>query len=363
MQESGITASAAAFFLPLSAGITPAPISNEALRIVGNAEQLYENIVAAKKDLRSLPSSLYWLSVKGKEYLYSKQASGSTGKSQGPRTPETEGRYADYQSRRQQLSTTIESMQSLIGESMRQYKSLRLPRLMSLPGKILRALDIGGQLGTELLVVGTNAMPAYEIEARERFALGLDETEDFDLAWCRGAEIALTGATTPTSLMSTLKSVDDSFKMGLRKYQAVNRDGYEVELLAAPSMLRTMPPEDTFSPIPLPEQEWLLKGRPIRHLVADRDGLPAPLVVPDPRWMALHKLWLSRKPSRNAAKRDKDGLQGILLLDVVARKMANSYPMDANFVLDLDDELRPIFNLWAAAYGFVVTNSASTPQW
>lgn len=64
-----------------------------------------------------------------------------------------------------------------------------------------------------------------------------------------------------------------------RRYQAVNDNGYEVELLAAPSVVRCMSPDDVFSPVPLPEQEWLLMGRPLRHAY-----VPPKTVTPD--WAA-----------------------------------------------------------------------------
>ena len=49
----------------------------------------------------------------------------------------------------------------------------------------------------------------------------------------------------------------------------------------------------------LVEQEWLLKGQPVSVVVATIKGRACPFYVPDPRWMALHKLWLAEKPERN----------------------------------------------------------------
>lgn len=80
-------------------------------------------------------------------------------------------------------------------------------------------------------------------------------------------------------------------------------------------------------------------------------GLP-PLYVPDPRWMALHKLWLARKPERNAINRPKDPRQGDVLLSACRYFLANSYPIDIDFVLELPPELRDLFTHWAEAHGF-----------
>ena len=74
------------------------------------------------------------------------------------------------------------------------------------------------------------------------------------------------------------------------------------------------------------------------------------------RWMALHKLWLSKKPERNAQKRPKDARQGEVLLDACRYFLAYAYPMDIDFVLNLPEELRDLFNDWARRNGFDPTN-------
>ena len=85
-------------------------------------------------------------------------------------------------------------------------------------------------------------------------------------------------------LMAVLQSIDASYRLNPKKpYQAVNSAGYEIELLV--------------------EQEWLLCGKAAFVVVATQRHRACPLYVPDPRWMALHKLWLAKKPERNAQKR------------------------------------------------------------
>ena len=87
-----------------------------------------------------------------------------------------------------------------------------------------------------------------------------------------------------------------------------------------------------FSPLAeFQEQEWLLKGRAVRHVIADRENRTCPIFAPDPRWMALHKLWLAQNPERNALKRSK--------------------ALDIDFVLSLPEELRTLFDEWARKRG------------
>lgn len=96
-----------------------------------------------------------------------------------------------------------------------------------------------------------------------------------------------------------------------------------------------------------------MKGTAISVVVATVRGRAAPLVVPDPRWMALHKLWLSDKPERRADKKDKDRRQGIVLLDAVRFFLQASHPLNMDFVLELPEELRHHFDQWCREAGFV----------
>lgn len=345
-------------------------ISGEELRIIANTGQFYEALLAAMRDAQTLPDQMSWKTVSGADYLYEWRHDAGQPKSRGRRSPETEELFSRFKSDRAAADERIASISARMASSLVQYRALRLPQIMELPARILRELDLRGDLGTNFLVVGTNAFAAYEIEARERFARGLDETEDFDLGWCRGASIALQPAEQASRrlvgspLFSALKKVDSSFRLNKAKpYQAINNNGYEVELLTAPSVMKTLSSSEVFATAAIPEQEWLLLGRPLRHVVCARDGTPAPLVVPDPRWMGLHKLWLAKKPTRRADKKDKDARQGELLLSAVARKMAPAYSMDVDFVLSLPAELIDEFNAWAARNNFVPGRNDARQWW
>src|SRR3546814_8522500 len=94
-------------------------------------------------------------------------------------------REAEFQKYRQQKAELKERgalLSAKLAESAALYRALRLPLLSSDAGPILRECDRRDLLGSHLLVVGTNAIAAYMIEANG-FLLLPDETEDFDLAW------------------------------------------------------------------------------------------------------------------------------------------------------------------------------------
>ena len=333
--------------------------SNDSQRVSANLEQIYTAWLDARRQLDAMPMSMYWASKDNADYLHVKTSSSDNGTSIGLRNTDTEARFEAFTQAKEELKKRIDSFNAVITERAGLYRRLRLPSLPDRQAEILRKLDIEELLGNDLLVVGTNAFVAYELFVGAKLPTGNEETEDFDLAWCRGSKVSLATllgknpAKTKT-LFSVLKSIDSSYRISPRKpYQAVSSDGYEVELLAAPST-HPLPKNEAFDPMAsLIEQEWLLKGTAVSVVVATVRGRVAPLVVPDPRWMALHKLWLANKPERRADKKEKDRRQGIVLLDATRYFLQASHPLDIDFVLELPDELRLQFDQWCKSSKFI----------
>ncbi len=320
--------------------------NDEQRRLLTNLAQFYDAWISAERSLRELPSGrLAWKRVGGREYLYQILDRNGNGKSLGPRSPENEARHEQYRAGVAARDGALARLQ----DTGRMYRALRLPMLASAAAEILREADTRGLLGTSLLVVGTNAMPAYEIEAQCRLVARLDETEDFNLAWI-GSSTRFTMTAVPSSpVLDMLKTVDATYTVNSeRPFQARNSAAYEVELLVAPSMASSLPPGEKLAPVPLPEQEWLLQGERVDQIVCARDGLPARIVVPDPRWFALHKMWLAEKPKRNAKKRPKDKAQAEALLQLVANVMPH-FPLDEKFSASLPAELKEHFDRWRSA--------------
>jgi len=154
-----------------------------------------------------------------------------------------------------------------------------------------------------------------------------------------------------------LKAVDPTFTVNMeRTFQARNAKAYEVEILVAPSRAATLSALDQPKPVPLPEQEWLLRGRPVDRVVICRDSSPARIVAPDPRWFALQKLWMSRQAKRNPLKRPKDLKQGMALLGAVDGAMPQ-YPLDDEFERSLPEALGELYQDWKARRPAPVTPS------
>lgn len=319
------------------------PFTEEQARALVNLAQRYEVWIEAERTLAALPYDLRRKDIGGRVYLYEIFDRGGNGKSLGPWSAEHEARFEHYRSTKAEAKVRRDATKVVLDEAARLIQALRLPMLASEAGPILREADRRRLLGRELLVVGTNAMAAYAVEANGAIRELPQETDDFDIAWT-----AITEAPSEQLLWGLLKAVDPTFTVNTeRPFQARNAKAYEVEILVAPSRAGTMARTDRPRPIPLPEQEWLLMGTPVDQVVGCRDGSPARIVAPDPRWFALQKLWMSDQAKRNPQKRPKDLKQGLLLLDAVAEAMPR-YPLDTAFEATLPGDLAPYFARWQA---------------
>jgi hypothetical protein len=318
------------------------PYSDEQARALVNLQQRYDVWMETERTLAQLPYDLRRKEVAGHAYLYEIHDRGGNGTSLGPWSAENEARFTAFRTTKQDAKSRRETSKATLDESGRLARALRVPMLASAAGPILREADRRRLLGSTLLVVGTNTMAAYANEAGGIIRTMPEETEDFDMAWTE----TTAGADHDQILWQLLKAVDPTFTVNTeRTFQARNAKAYEVEILVAPSRAATMARTDRPRPVPLPEQEWLLEGRFVDQVVVCRDGSPARIVAPDPRWFALHKLWMSQQAKRNPLKRRKDQTQGLLLLDAVAEAMPH-YPLDTAFETSLPGELSPYFVTW-----------------
>ena len=80
--------------------------------------------------------------------------------------------------------------------------------------------------------------------------------------------------------------------------------------------------------------QWLLASEKFQSIVVGQDGLPAPMVCPDPRAFAVYKQWLSEQPDREPAKTPRDRQQAAATLALVREKFPH---------LALDDNAERMF--------------------
>lgn len=319
---------------------------DEQLRQSENLTMAYEAWVGNERVLIEHTDRLSWKTINGTEYLYAIRDRLGNGKSLGPKTDERIAWAEQYTQTRNRAKAERPSLTARLEEVARLCRALRMPALDSTTGRILRRADATHLLGSVLMTVGTNAMLAYAYYARRLLPPDIASTQDFDMAWCgqRSSEALAIMDAPPGPVMALLKGVDDTFTVNTeRPFQARNARAFEVELLVAPSRAATLPRTESLRPVPtMPEQEWLLLGEPVSEVVLTRDAKAARVVVPDPRWYALQKLWLAQKPTRNPKKQPKDQRQGALLWELALEGAFPFHPIDDEFVQSVPEELKTI---------------------
>ncbi len=156
---------------------TVEPFSDEQARALVNLEQRYQVWMEAEQTLAALPYDLRRKEVSGRSYLYEISDRSGNGKSLGPWSPENEVRFSEYHERKTRTKERRDESRLALNESARLCRALRLPMLADAAGPILRECDRRRLLGSHL-VVGTNAMSAYAVEASGFIREAPDETQD-----------------------------------------------------------------------------------------------------------------------------------------------------------------------------------------
>lgn len=318
-------------------------LSDEQLRGLVNAGQLYDAWKEVMVTLSRMPGGMYWRVINSKEYLY--QYVTTAGKQQtkyvSPKTRDAEETYRDFKHTKKELEERRQGIEKRIEELAPTWRALRLPAIDTTAGNILRAFDQANFVGKSILVIGTYALKAYEVESATSFSVGMDATEDLDFTLFFDETNA--DPDLPRRLLLTLKQVDSSFIVATSSPKTVvNKNGYRVDLLTNTAAAQVMASARPWKPEALEGQEWLLLGNPVKTVLIDFQGWPVAVSAPDPRYFALHKLWLSKRRGRPRARATKDKNQGEALLKTIKDHMPH-YPINESFVGGLPDPLRTQF--------------------
>jgi hypothetical protein len=305
-------------------------METEQARIFIDATQLNDSFREAYRNAYTYRGGMHWKKAKGKEYLFRSRGGYGAGKSLGPRSPETERIYEKFHQNGSAAKERFKNMKQRILEQARYCKAAKINRVPAIVAKILRELDQRKLLGDHIIILGTNALYAYEAAAGVRFDSGLIATMDVDLLWDVRTKLLLAikedGDT--GDFIDVLRKVDKTFQIHQnQRFRVANKDGFMVDLLKA------MPPrmtdrerdriggKDDLIAVEVMNLSWLLSSPKFEQTVIGRDGIPARMVVPDPRAFALHKYWVSRRNDREPAKKNRDASQALAVALLVIDRL------------------------------------------
>jgi hypothetical protein len=308
-----------------------------------------------------------WVERGGAEYLLRKIGRSET--SLGPRGPKTEAAYRAFIEGRRENDSRLEGLKRRLDELAPVNRAMGLGRIPSIGARILRQCDERGLLGTQLFVVGTNALYAYEVLAGVHVHSDLVASGDIDLLLDarRCISLALAGVRAD-AFIGLLRKVDRSFSARPRGFRATNRDGYMVDLIRpeaddvfrdrSAAALTDLP--DDIEGAAIFGLGWLINSPKLEAVAIDERGYPVRMVVIDPRAFALHKAWLSSRPDREPLKAVRDLDQAKAAALIATRYLRRSF--DSPDLAALPASLRDRADALSAA-GSGAAPAAGTPNW
>ena len=209
-------------------------MSDNQRRVYIDTAQLYEAYLSVYHKGRAYRGGMHWKKAKGREYLFRSRDRYGYGKSLGPRSPETEKILKEFRKNKQQLKERLESLKDRLKEQARFCKAAIIQRVPRVAAEALRHLALQKLLGRNVLIVGTNALYAYEAAAGAYVDTSITATGDLDILWDVRSRLTLVADNDidQIGLLDILRKADRSFELsGPRSFRAVNRDGYMVDLI------------------------------------------------------------------------------------------------------------------------------------
>jgi hypothetical protein len=287
-----------------------------------DVQQRFEAWRAADRAFReSNKGSMTWKRSSGKEYLY-RIVDRRVQKSLGPRSPETEKLKTDYMASRKANRARVTKMRKGIETTAAVNRARGLARVPRIAANVLRALDHEGILGHGIFVVGTHALYAYEAKSGIIFRPELLATRDLDLlADVRTRLVLAIDDKKREGILWALQKADKSFQVQGDLFRAVNDEGYFVDIIRPMRRNEVVAAEYDLGgilPVGINGLNWLVNSPRFEAAAIGEDGMPVWLSCIDPRAFALHKLWVSKRESRDPVKKDRDAIQAAAVAHVTA---------------------------------------------
>lgn len=259
-----------------------------------DAVSVFEALEEAQAEAAHVRGGMYWHagppSSPESKYLIRTTPAGSE-TSLGPCTPETEAIYARFTQRKRESAERVSGLKTALEQQQRLNRALRVGRVDPLVVALLGRLA-STRLSPHFKVVGTHALYAYETAAGVRLDSGTVATRDIDLLWDTRKRLQFSTqlARVDSSMLGVLKKVDSTFRIRQsQKYTAVNKDGFEVDIIRRANVLLDAP---GFSAV-----------------IVATNGTMARMDTVHPATFVAFKRWMADQTGREALKRRRDALQ------------------------------------------------------
>ncbi len=295
---------------------TSATIARQYIDAVSTFEALEE----AQEEAAHVRGGMYWhggpASSPDAKYLVRTTPAGAE-TSLGPRTPENEAIYERFTLRKRESAERVSGLKAALEQHKRLNRALRVGRVDPLVIALLSRLA-NTQLSPYFRVVGTHALYAYESTAGVRLDSDALATRDMDLLWDTRKRILFSTqlAKVDSSMLGVLKKVDSSFRIRKsQKYTAVNKDGFEVDIIRReragddPHPIKLSDEDEDFWVAQARRANVLLDSPAFSAVIVATNGSMARMNTVHPATFVAFKRWMANQPGREALKRRRDLLQ------------------------------------------------------
>ncbi|MDE2418421.1 MAG: hypothetical protein KGN32_11510 [Burkholderiales bacterium] len=291
-------------------------LDQDAARQYIDARAAFLELERTRKSALQVRGGMVWKTVENKDYLIRTSPSGGQ-KSLGRRSAETEAMYQTFVSKKQTTEERLVSIKAAVAKHERLNRALRVGRMPNIAVAILTRLANAG-LDDYFRVVGTHALYAYEAAAGVRFASEITATRDIDLLWDTRKRVMFAQrlAKDSPSMLAALQKVDKSFQIiDDQKYTAINKDGFEVDILRRiakdgdPHPVRLSHAEDDFWVVQAKRADDLMNAPTFSEVIVAENGSMARLHTIHPAVFVSFKRWMANEVDRDPLKRRRDELQ------------------------------------------------------
>ncbi|MBE0497410.1 MAG: hypothetical protein IBX45_13405 [Campylobacterales bacterium] len=304
-------------------------------KVYSESTQMYNLYLDKLKVYRETYRYRYGLqSANGKEYIF-KEDTFSGKRKYSAKTQESELYIKTYNTKKAELKQSIKDLKS---ELDTRAKYNRFEKIGRAPNHLVEILTKINELGLndKLVVIGTNALYAYEME----YGIIIEQqhlaTTDIDILNKRNVKLPLAVFTqgSPLSVVDMLKSIDSSFQENPKApYQYVNKNHLIVELinpLTGEIMLnesRADPFFDIVQKLDMNKIEWLNNSRLSKNaVIVAENGKMAKMTTIHAIDFMVYKLWLSKQPDRAPFKAERDATQAKIVTQIL--KENSHYNLD-----------------------------------
>jgi hypothetical protein len=285
-----------------------------------DAVSVFEALEEAQEDAAQVRGGMYWhagpaVAPEAKYLVRTTPAGAET--SLGPRTPETEAMYERFTQRKRESAERVAGLKVALVQHQRLNRALRVGRVDPLVVALLARLA-NTQLSPHFRVIGTHALYAYEAVAGVRLDSDALATRDMDLLWDTRKRILFSTqlAKVDSSMLGVLKKVDSTFRIRKsQKYTAVNKDGFEVDIIRReragddPHPIKLSDDDDDFWVVQARRANVLLDSPGFSAVIVATNGSMARMNTVQPATFVAFKRWLAAQSDREALKRRRDVLQ------------------------------------------------------